>query len=275
MKTSDIRPQVRTRIADELDRIESEEQVRILFACESGSRAWGFPSADSDYDVRFFYIRPTSWYLSIQKRRDVIERMIGEELDLVGWDLPKALHLFGKSNPPLLEWLQSPIVYRERGKLAGRLRERMPSFYSPGACLYHYLHMARSNYREYLRGDTVWLKKYLYVLRPVLSCLWIEAGFGPVPMFMGTLVDRLVGDPDIKEAIGKLLAEKLAGQELGRGRCIRPISDFLDRELIRLSAIQPPRASEKDAASLDQIFLETLIEINGPMLTLPGKELLE
>jgi hypothetical protein len=77
------------------------------------------------------------------------------------------------------------------------------------------------------------------------------------------------------EAIGKLLAEKLAGQELGRGRCIRPISDFLDRELIRLSAIQPPRASEKDAASLDQIFLETLIEINGPMLTLPGKELLE
>lgn len=262
----DLPMKARDRIASELDRIEQEEQVRILYACESGSRAWGFPSADSDYDVRFVYVRPTAWYLSVQKRRDVIERMVGDKFDLVGWGLPKALHLFGKSNPPLLEWLQSPIVYRKVGMLAERLRSLMADFYSPRSCLYHYFHMARGNYREYLKGDTVWLKKYLYVLRPVLSCLWIEAGLGPVPMYMGTLVERLVDDPALKGAIDQLLVEKAAGRELDRGQRIDPISEFLDQELTRLAESQQPQAPETDASALDRLFRKTLVEVNGPFL---------
>lgn len=94
---------IRNRIQAELGRIEGQEDVTILFACESGSRAWGFESADSDYDVRFIYLRRTEWYLTIQNKRDVIEKPVDDELDISGWDLPKALHLLRKSNPPLLE----------------------------------------------------------------------------------------------------------------------------------------------------------------------------
>ena len=94
--------------------VEATENVTIFYACESGSRAWGFPSADSDYDVRFIYLRKPDWYLSIdvEDKRDVIERPINDELDISGWDLRKALKLLWKSNPPLLEWLVSPIVYK-------------------------------------------------------------------------------------------------------------------------------------------------------------------
>lgn len=139
-------------ITEQLDRLEREEQVRILYACESGSRAWGFPSQDSDYDVRFIYVRKPEWYLSIFDKRDVIERPISDKLDISGWDLRKALNLYRKSNPPLLEWLQSPIRYAEKYSVTEQLREISPLTFSPKSCMYHYLNMARGNYREYLSG---------------------------------------------------------------------------------------------------------------------------
>src|SRR5262245_14439257 len=130
-----------------LDAIEEEEDVLVLLAVESGSRAWGFPSVDSDYDVRFVYLHRPRWYLSIdlEEQRDVIERPIQDDFDLSGWDIRKALRLFRRSNPPLLEWLQCTIVYRERCSLATHLRDLLPAFYSPRASFYHYLHMARGN----------------------------------------------------------------------------------------------------------------------------------
>jgi predicted nucleotidyltransferase len=87
------------------------EDVVVLLAVESGSRAWGFSSKDSDYDARFIYLRRPEAYLSIRAPRDVIERRIVDEVDVNGWDLRKALGLLMKSNPPLLEWLQCPIIY--------------------------------------------------------------------------------------------------------------------------------------------------------------------
>ncbi len=156
--------------------IEKEENVTIFYACESGSRAWGFPSEDSDYDVRFLYLRPRDWYLSIdvEEKRDVIERPISEMLDISGWDLRKALKLLRKSNPPLLEWLNSPTVYQQDFTITDKIKELVPEYYSPIACLHHYLHMAQGNYREYLKGEIVWVKKYFYVLRPLLAINWIE-----------------------------------------------------------------------------------------------------
>src|SRR3954452_13450282 len=108
---------VRDQILKRLEEAEAEHGVRILYACESGSRAWGFASPDSDYGVRFIYAQPRNWYLSfdVERRRDVIEYPIVDDIDQSGWDVRKALYLFTRNNGALLEWLHSPIVYLERG----------------------------------------------------------------------------------------------------------------------------------------------------------------
>lgn len=228
------------KIDRRLYEIEDEEQVKIFYACESGSRAWGFPSADSDYDVRFLYLHSRDWYLSIglERKRDVIERPISDMLDLSGWDLRKALQLLRKGNPPLVEWLGSPIVYREQFNIAAQLRELAASNYSPIASLYHYLHMAQGNYRDYLKGPVVWVKKYFYVLRPLLAIKWLERDLGVVPTEFSEVVHRTVDSPELKSEIEKLVAAKRSGEELDRGPRIGVISDYIERELVRLEGIQ-------------------------------------
>jgi len=245
-----------------LQEIEASEHVRVVYACESGSRAWGFPSADSDYDVRFLYVRPLEWYLSIDEKRDVIERPVDDALDITGWDLKKALSLFRKSNPPLLEWLGSPIVYVEKYSVATRMRELASVYYSPTACLFHYLHMARGNFREYLKGGEVWVKKYFYVLRPILAMNWIENGLGVVPTDFNILVGRLVSDPKLRAEIGRLLSAKRAGAELDRGPRIELISEFIEREFERWETRDI--ADHKRTVSsdkLDELFRESLTEV--------------
>jgi predicted nucleotidyltransferase len=261
---------MKDEILKRLGEIEREENVRIFFACESGSRAWGFPSADSDYDVRFLYLHPRDWYLSIdvEEKRDVIERPISDALDISGWDLRKALKLLRKSNPPLLEWLNSPIVYKEEPaqeeqakSITDKLRGAVAEFYSPRSSYYHYLHMAEGNFREYLKGDTVWIKKYFYVLRPLLAIRWIEADPHPVPMEFETLVDRCVDSHELKQAIDDLLARKRAGQELDRQPRIETISRFIESDLERLKA--KPDISERprqDFEKLNTLFRYALDE---------------
>ena len=244
-----------------LDEVEATEDVRILYACESGSRAWGFASLDSDYDVRFLYIRPTSWYLSVdlEAKRDVIERPICDALDVSGWDLRKALQLFRKSNPPLLEWLGSPIVYRELSSIAARLRELTLTYYSPTACGYHYLHMAQKNCREFLKAEEVKRKKYFYVLRPLLAIRWLEADLGVVPTEFTRLVEATVRDPSVRRAIEKLVVEKASGVELGVGPRISELSDFVYSELDRLQETPFSRMPPKPSIEpLDRLFQEAL-----------------
>ena len=152
--------EIRQRILDELTGIESRFGVTILFACESGSRAWGVESTDSDYDVRFVYWHGLDWYLSTARTRDVIELPISGLLDINGWELRKALGLARRSNPTLLEWIDSPILYREHPVTAERFRALVRQGFSPATCFRSYLHMAQGNFREYLRGEAVWTKKY-------------------------------------------------------------------------------------------------------------------
>lgn len=252
---------MRRIILDKLRQIEEEESVRILYACESGSRAWGFPSQDSDYDVRFLYIRPLDEYLSLNEPRDVIERPISDLLDINGWDLKKALKLFRKSNPPLLEWLHSPIIYLEQDDVVSQIRELSADTFSPKACMHHYLHMARGNYREYLQGEQVRLKKYFYVLRPVLACVWMERFQSLPPVAFGALLEVLlpIGSA-LREAIDELLIRKMAGDELDTGPRIQPIHDFLT-EKIRYyeetaAGIEP--ASGAQEQRLDALFRTTV-----------------
>lgn len=255
---------MKEKIQKALVAIEQEEQVRVLFACESGSRAWGFPSSDSDYDVRFLYIHPRVWYLAInlERSRDVIERPIEDGLDFRGWDLRKALQLYKKSNPPLMEWLGSPIVYSEKYATAEKLRNLAPKFYSPYASIYHYLHMAQGIYREYMKGDKVRIKKYFYLLRPLLAIQWIERDLGVVPTEFDVLVDKLVKEEKLKMDIKKLIDEKRAGMELDRRPKILSISKFIANEINRLEGIKYEfNFTSPETEELNILFRETLDEV--------------
>ncbi|WP_068614695.1 nucleotidyltransferase domain-containing protein [Paenibacillus tuaregi] len=255
---------IKQQILEELQRIEQEEQVRILYACESGSRAWGFPSKDSDYDVRFIYIRPVSWYLSIFEKRDVIERPISDMLDINGWDLKKALQLFRKSNPPLLEWLQSPIVYTENHTVAEQIRRLSAYTFSPKSCVYHYLHMAKGNYRDYLQGDQVKIKKYFYVLRPILACEWIEKHGTMPPMEFDRLVDDLVVEgTQLRRVIGELLARKKAGDEMDYEPRINPINDYLEERIayFEQTASGMETAEGDRDQQLDELFRSVIRQV--------------
>ncbi len=241
-----------------MKRLEQQEHIRILYACESDSRAWGFASQDSDYDVCFIYVRPLNWYLSLEKKRNVLEEMLPNDLELAGWDVTKALTLFAKSNPPMLEWLDSPIVYYEEPGFTEALKALLPTYYAPRACMYHYLHMAKSNRRDYLKGETVWTKKYLYVLRPVLACEWIAQGHGPVPMAMQALVDTLL-EGERHSAIQTLIERKRRGDELAEGPRLPVLDALIDETLERLQDAPETQAQPKvTIKALDALFVDTL-----------------
>lgn len=232
---------VHASILDRLRAVEAADGVRIVYACESGSRAWGFPSADSDFDVRFLYVRPPDWYFSIdvERRRDVIERPIDDALDLGGWDLRKALGLLRKSNPPLLEWLDSPIVYRQDAAVVPDLRALAAACFQPRAAYHHYLNMARRTARAYLTGERVNHKKYFYALRPLLAVRWIEADLGPVPTAFDALVEAVAPPGPFRAAVAALLAEKRAGSEADAGPPVAPLQAFVEGEIARHEAAAP------------------------------------
>lgn len=249
-------------ILENLARIEQEHNVRILYALESGSRAWGFASRDSDYDVRFIYIHPVEWYLSIRDKRDVIECPISDDLDICGWDLRKALGLIRKSNPPLFEWLGSPIVYLDRYGLAESLRGMMREFVSPRQCIYHYLHTARNNFKRYLSDDIVRLKKYFYVLRPLLGCIWVEKHNSMPPTEFLRLYEDAELAPDLKKSIDGLLTRKMAGDELDKEPKIEVLNQFLEERITWYTAyVEGMPRTEVDVDTLDELFREMLTKV--------------
>ncbi len=251
MPLSNVFPRVQDALAD----LEAACDVRVLYACESGSRAWGFASRDSDYDVRFLYVHRRDWYLSVEDRRDVIERPLADDLDLSGWELRKALRLLRKSNPPLLEWLRSPVVYRHDPLFAAEFGTLASEFYSPRRCFAHYLHMARGNWRGYLYGrETVSLKKYLYVFRPLLGCRWIERRLGPVPMELDRLVRRTLEEPRSSPHCNRSSSASSPGTNSPWLRpspcCLR----FVEDELPRLAALNEADESRADTEELNRFF---------------------
>jgi len=247
------------RIIEELKAIEARHNVRVLYACESGSRAWGFPSHDSDFDVRFFYLRPRDWYLSIdgEHQRDVIEQPIAEALDISGWDFRKALGLFRKSNPPLLEWLDSPIVYSDNFGIAGQMRALMPQIYSPTSSAYHYWQMARKNAAAYLKGDLVRAKKYFYVLRPLLAVRWIEAHQSAPPTPFEKLLELLENE-DLRAAIEDLMERKKHGLESDAEPRLEIFHQWIEAELERHENGFRFRETKSDIEPLNELFRATL-----------------
>lgn len=251
------------KITKELKRIEKEREIKILYAVESGSRAWGFASKDSDWDARFIYIQNPDWYLSIDSKKDSMELMLPEDLDFAGWELRKTLKLFRKSNPALLEWLRSPLIYIEKYSTTQKMRELSKYYFNPKSCTYHYLHMAKGNYRDYLQTDIVRIKKYFYILRPILACRWIETKGTMPPMEFEDLVKTQVESPQLKKEIEKLLERKRLGDELDREPKIAIINQFVEEQLAHFEKkVKDYNVNLKpETTSLDELFRDALNEV--------------
>ncbi|NUM35944.1 MAG: nucleotidyltransferase domain-containing protein [Candidatus Brocadiae bacterium] len=217
---------IKQTVCKKLAIIEKEYNVNIILAIESGSRAWGFESTDSDYDVRFIYRHELKWYLNVLPRRDVIELPIEGIEDYSGWDIRKALFLMNKSNPVLFEWLKSPIVYKVDEGRFNMILDIHKSYFSPISSIYHYMHMAKRNASDFLIGNKIKVKKYFYVLRPILASIWIEKYNESPPMEFETLLN-LISDKNLLDDIQLLLQRKKAGIELGMENKIHSINHFI------------------------------------------------
>lgn len=250
--------EIEKEISDKLDEIEKKEGVRILHAVESGSRAWGFASLDSDYDVRFVYVRPKEDYLRLDEPRDVIEWQLDEVLDINGWDLKKALKQFAKGNATLFEWSGSPIVYRTTEDW-NRIQETARQYFSEKSAVYHYYGTANSTLQEYLRGETVRYKKYFYALRPLLAARYIEAYHMAPPVLFEELL-KMEMPRELRDAIGELLERKKRTTEGEENPQIPVIRSFIESETVRQKEIADnlPDDHNKDWTALNRVFREVL-----------------
>ena len=251
---------MREKIQEQLRRIEEAENIKILLAVESGSRAWGFASPDSDYDVRFIYIRRLEDYLRLNTIRDVIELPIDDALDINGWDLQKTLRLLHKSNPTLFEWFSSPIVYQET-EFADKFRDLMMHYFSSKKTMYHYVSMAEENYREYLKGDLIRAKKYFYVLRPVLACQWILDWGTPPPMLFSELLKAEL-PVELIDVVNQLLELKMNSPEVKLVKRISEINEYLDESIpsIKRAVRLLEDSLTPDWNELNQLFLRELMK---------------
>jgi len=257
-----VTPEAGQMIENRLASIAVEYDVKILYACESGSRAWGFPSPDSDYDVRFIYVHPLEWYLRLGEDRDVIDLAIEDTpvglLDIGGWDLRKTLRLLMKSNPVIWEWLQSPICYQKDWELGG-YRSIFDPFYSPITACHHYMSICRNTMKQAFDGETVKVKKYFYMLRPLLAASWIERFRSVPPMELALLLPVIDGQIEIQKCIRDLQERKQQMDEQIPILRIAMIDNFLVGELARLQkAVNLLPAATRDQADLDRFFQECL-----------------
>lgn len=247
---------MKEKILNKLKEIELQKGVEILYAVESGSRAWGFASPDSDYDVRFIYKHDLDYYLSLWEQRDVIEFMTEDDLDGSGWDLQKTLKLLAKSNTPLLEWLYSPVVYFENEAFMNQMRALAKDCFSPIACLHHYLGTTK-NFMDVCEQEQVKLKSYFYALRTALAGKWIieKNSFPPVD-FMELLP---IAPPNIQEKVKQLMEIKANQDESYLHQKETLITTFLqDMVVFNHQHASGLGSGKKMSVELDGVFKEII-----------------
>jgi len=204
---------VNNSIPAHLTNIEQEYNVKILLAVESGSRAWGLESPKSDWDVRLIYVHQPEWYSRVEEPHDVIEHYYEDGVDLIGWELRKALALFIGCNPSFMEWLNSPRVYYVNEDFAKRIHEVEKDFFNPIKMMYYYNQIYNKYNERYLQHEGYHMKYFLYYLRGILACKWIEKYNSLPPMPFNELVDATVDDYEIKAKIHELIRIKKSGKE--------------------------------------------------------------
>ena len=263
-------------ILEVLRRIEEKEGVMIIYACESGSRAWGFASADSDYDVRFIYVRPLDWYLSVDERKDVIEVQVDDELDINGWDLQKSLSLLRRSNSVILEWLASPVRYLTHDAYVPLLIELSRRAFLPRSSCRHYLGMAKRSLAGCQTEQKVKTKSYLYAIRPVLCCRWIVKFGKQAPMAIDDLMAEFLPDQKdgLRQYLDRIIRTKKKGNERDRIDRSPELESFLQVQLKELETLLPENPPQLPIEEFDQVFRTIVKSANtdqalgqGPAIT--------
>ncbi|MET0638139.1 MAG: nucleotidyltransferase domain-containing protein [Chitinophagaceae bacterium] len=244
-------------ISGALEKISSDHQITILLACESGSRAWQFPSPDSDFDVRFIYVRPYKYYLSVSDRDYDLGFPINDELDIYGWDIRKVLQLVRKSNSTVFEWLQSPIIYAERDSFRNELWTLCQSFFSQRTNIHHYLGLARGMMQHLTTDNEIPIKKLFYIIRPLMAAKWCAGKNTIAPMTIAPLIALM--PEELKAQVEELIFYKSSAVEKFVIRITPALRTYLEQEYeqILLSAVQ----IEKDyfpIESLDEFFINTI-----------------
>lgn len=249
--------------------IVRDEQVAIGLAIESGSRAWGFPSPDSDYDCRFLFVRPAEQYLSPWPRRDVIETPLEDDIDLNGWELGKALKLLLKGNAVVIEWLMSPIVYDGDAPFRDELTAFAHRWSSRTGVMRHYLHLGEGQRRTYFAdGKDVKLKKLFYALRPAAALRWLRLhdGEAVAPMHFMTLMEQSDPPADVLAIARELIRLKSVTRELGSGPLPSEIEAFVDREFAAARVELPertPRPSAEARQAAEALFRATVARLGS------------
>lgn len=258
MRYEDFEGPVEELVLLKIKEIEQKKNVKVLHVIESGSRAWGFASPDSDYDVRFIYVRDRKQYLGLHEEKDYIDWELNDVLDINGWDLKKVLQHFHKSNATVFEWANSPIVYYTTDEWK-RLFEVAYLCFAIKPAMYHYYGTANKNYLEYLQDDMVKYKKYFYVLRPILCCKWIEEKETPPPVLFDELVKAVLSD-EMKPIVADLLDKKIRMSEADKAPKIVVLNQFIEQNLeyykAYIDGLQDDR--KEDWSLLEDAFATTI-----------------
>ncbi len=249
-----VPPEVASGVAAHLAAMEHQYGIRVLFACESGSRAWGFASADSDYDVRFIYVRPLDWYLTIEAGRDVIEEPITGDMDVAGWDLRKALGLLRGGNATLVEWFDSPVVYAEASGFRDAFARLAAEVYRPERSFHHYHSLSEKYLTVFRAKSEVTLKKLLYSTRTALAAEWALTRDGLPPMRLADLADAVVEDAAVRSAIESVVEAKRAGAEGTASAIPEVLLDYLAGLIARHEQARPEPLPPAPSAPFDAFF---------------------
>jgi len=262
---------LKAEILRRLAELEADQGMTLLFACESGSRAWGFPSPDSDYDVRFVYVKPLPYHLSLGSKDDTLNIMLPGDLDLSGWELGKVLRLFAKSNIPLFEWIQSPLIYLRNEAFHQQLLDLLPQFFNPIAGIHHYLNMAKSSLGAASSLHAISVKKALYALRTSACAAWIEhfQTMPPTDFHLILQETRLISTAR-RAAIERLIDQKRSMEEAFLvdlpETLIRWLQEIQDKVAMPEKPDKAKTHQRMDA--LNQVFYHWVLKASKP-LSLP------
>ncbi len=258
----EISSEMKRRIEQELNKIEYNLNVKIIYACESGSRAWNFASLNSDYDVRFIYVHPKDWYLSIARKKDVIENPIDDDLDISGWDIRKSLVLLRKSNSPLLEWISSPIKYRNDKPVMNPLIELSIDAFLPESSCHHYWSMAKRIILNFGEAEVAKIKSYLYSLRAILCCKWIIKRLNQPPMRIQDLLNEMLPVGETRDLVDNLIYEKSKGSESASTKRSLRFEEYLKGQLSNLEPQIPKNSKKLPIDRFDAVFQEIITRCN-------------